>query len=129
MNTNEKLITSKRRANEMLAKFLELKNNRYSFNLSVDKAIEMGLSEDAYKGALSELEQTNKIIEESEKDPNCDLTLTNPQEVKSLAPSGTLKTNGQEEASDGFWAPSEISFIRFRCRTNAAPTPVYTCKT
>jgi hypothetical protein len=35
----------------------------------------------------------------------------------------------EEVRSNLIWAPSGTGRIRFSCRTNAALTPVYTCKT
>lgn len=128
-------------ANKVLVGYLELNNERYVLNISAEDAENLGVSLDLYEKVQEELQTTNALIQTLKNDPNTTLELTNPKSVQEtrsnwdsptlyVAPSGTLSTNGQEEAISGFiWAPAGVRGIEFLCRANAALTPVYNCKT
>lgn len=128
-------------ANMALVNYLELVGDKYVLNISQSEAEEIGVPETLYNGAQSEIAKTNEVIKELLNDPNTELELTDPQDIPETrsaldrptlysAPSGTLRTNGQEEAmSNLIWAPIGTKGIEFLCRANAAITPMYTCKT
>jgi hypothetical protein len=116
--------------NLILANYLELKDDQYSLNISTEIVEKIGIPIQLLNAAKAEITKTNEFILKAKAEPNHELVLTDPKALFATAPTGQLTTNGQEEAQSGFvWAPYNIRGIRFTCRTNAALTPVYTCKT
>lgn len=138
---NVALCTTRAEANMVLSKYLELNNEQYTLSISAEEAEKLGVPFGLYEDAQRELSTTNALIQKLKNDPNTILELTDPKvapksrsnwDTPSLysAPTGTLRTNGQEEVMSGFvWAPSGTKGIEFLCRANAALTPLYNCKT
>lgn len=132
---------TKAQANLVLVKYLELVDEAYVLNISAEEAEQLGVPFVLYENALSEIATTNEFIKKVKKDSATEIELTDPQKalksryidnfpIPYADPSGTLTTNGQEEATSGFiWAPSGTKGIQFLCRANAAITPIYNCKT
>ena len=120
----------KRDYNLILAYYLELKDSKYSLNISDEIVAKSGIPAIVLEEAKEELAKTNELIAQVKSDPKNVLTLVDPKAIILANPTGTLTTTGQEEAlSDFVWAPAGVMQIRFTCRTNAALTPVYTCRT
>lgn len=121
------------KVNEIIVNFVELNDDLYSLNIAPEKAIELGISEEDLERIKADLKTTNDIITEAKKDPNGELSLFDPKNSLALAgpsgPIGTLSSNSQEQVGTTFFAPSNTSFVRFNCRTAAAPLTVYQCQT
>ncbi len=119
--------------NSILAHYLELKDGKYLLNISDEIVSKIAIPAVLLESAKEEVAKTNELIAKIKSDPKHVLSLTDPKDPKVTllsAPTGTLTTNGTEEAQSGFvWASYNTAKIRFRCRSNAALTPVYTCKT
>lgn len=137
------LCKTRAEANSVLVNYLELVGDKYVLNISEKDAEAIGVPTDLYTGTLNEIKGTNELISKLKEDPKMELQLTDPQVAlktrsvweqstpyAALAPSGTLTTNGQEEADSGLvWAPYGTKGIEFLCRANAAITPAYACRT
>ncbi|MGO1242771.1 MAG: hypothetical protein ACTMH4_01715 [Sphingobacterium sp.] len=120
--------------NTAIFPFLRLKDDSYLLDLSIDKALEMGIEREDYEDVLRSIEATNDYIKKAKSEPNHEITLMDPEnldESKLLQtmPSGTLTSNGQEQVGTGFFAPYGAMKVRFSCKANAAPVPIYTCRT
>lgn len=136
------------------SEYIELRNNRYVWNLNRNDAIQIGLSREQIEQIRSDIESANQqiIIWEEQNTPHF---LTDPQnkivffmntsestditsnleiirlktgDESNNMPSGTIFTNGQKWGSDGGWVPIGAKKANYSCRSNAALTPVYNVK-
>lgn len=113
----------------ILVHYLTLENNQYVLNASEETLSKIGVPCEVLSQINEELAKTNEIIITKKADPNCELLLTDPKDLRA-APNGTLTTSGQGEVISPFiGAPYGIRGIRFHCRGNAAITPIFTCMT
>lgn len=72
-------IKDKRAASVILLKYVEIKNDLYTLNISMKDAKQLGVDEDLYMGALKDLEASNKAIVEARKRGDT-LELPDPKE-------------------------------------------------
>ena len=135
-----------RAANLKLSEFVSLKDSVYSLTISQKEAEAMGISEEMYKNALNEMKVANETIAKCNKEGK-PITLTDVKSstqeskkksnfVSKLTSSralgnqyGHIETYGNTEGYDAFMPREQISKVLFNCQSNAAITPVYTCKT
>lgn len=135
-----------RAANLKLSEFVSLKDSVYSLTISQKEAEAMGISEEMYKNALNEMKVANETIAKCNKEGK-PITLTDVKSstqeskkksnfVSRLTSSralgnqyGHIETYGNTEGYDAFMPREQISNVLFYCQSNAAITPVYTCKT
>lgn len=135
-----------RAANIKLSEFVSLKDSVYSLTISQKEAEAMGISEEMYKNALNEMKVANEAIAKCNKEGK-PITLTDvkPSIQESKKKSnivskltsgrasgnqyGHIETYGNTEGYDAFMPREQISNVLFYCQSNAAITPVYTCKT
>ena len=135
-----------RAANIKLSEFVSLKDSVYSLTISQKEAEAMGISEEMYKNALNEMKVANEAIAKCNKEGK-PITLTDvkPSIQESKKKSnivskltsgrasgnqyGHIETYGNTEGYDAFMPREENSNVLFYCQSNAAITPVYTCKT
>lgn len=134
-----------RAANLKLSEFVSLKDSVYSLTISQKEAEAMGISEEMYKNALNEMKVANEAIAKCNKEGK-PITLTDvkpsiQESKKSNIVSkltsgrasgnqyGHIETYGNTEGYDAFMPREENSNVLFYCQSNAAITPVYTCKT
>lgn len=135
-----------RAANLKLSEFVSLKDSVYSLTISQKEAEAMGISEEMYKNALNEMKVANEAIAKCNKEGK-PITLTDVkssiQESKKKSnivskltsgrasgnQYGHIETYGNTEGYDAFMPREQISNVLFYCQSNAAITPVYTCKT
>lgn len=135
-----------RAANLKLSEFVSLKDSVYSLTISQKEAEAMGISEEMYKNALNEMKVANEAIAKCNKEGK-PITLTDvkPSIQESKKKSnivskltsgrasgnqyGHIETYGNTEGYDAFMPREQISNVLFYCQSNAAITPVYTCKT
>lgn len=135
-----------RAANIKLSEFVSLKDSVYSLTISQKEAEAMGISEKMYKNALNEMKVANEAIAKCNKEGK-PITLTDvkPSIQESKKKSnivskltsgrasgnqyGHIETYGNTEGYDAFMPREQISNVLFYCQSNAAITPVYTCKT
>lgn len=135
-----------RAANLKLSEFVSLKDSVYSLTISQKEAEAMGISEEMYKNALNEMKVANETIAKCNKEGK-PITLTDvkPSIQESKKKSnivskltsgrasgnqyGHIETYGNTEGYDAFMPREQISNVLFYCQSNAAITPVYTCKT
>lgn len=135
-----------RAANIKLSEFVSLKDSVYSLTISQKEAEAMGISEEMYKNALNEMKVANEAIAKCNKEGK-PITLTDVKPsiqeskkksniVSKLTSSrasgnqyGHIETYGNTEGYDAFMPREQISNVLFYCQSNAAITPVYTCKT
>ena len=135
-----------RAANIKLSEFVSLKDSVYSLTISQKEAEAMGISEEMYKNALNEMKVANEAIAKYNKEGK-PITLTDvkPSIQESKKKSnivskltsgrasgnqyGHIETYGNTEGYDAFMPREENSNVLFYCQSNAAITPVYTCKT
>lgn len=113
---------------------LNLKNDSYSLDLTLEKALEMGISKKDFDYVTEEIRKTNERIKVIKSEENHELVLIDPQSVseevlKQTMPSGQLSSNGQEQVGDAFFAPYAATNVNFQCKGGGALTPVYTCRT
>ena len=135
-----------RAANLKLSEFVSLKDSVYSLTISQKEAEAMGISEEMYKNALNEMKVANETIakcnregkpitltdvkpsiQESKKKSNFVSKLTSGRSLGNQ--SGHIETYGNTEGYDAFMPREQNSNVLFYCQSNAAITPVYTCKT
>lgn len=135
-----------RAANLKLSEFVSLKDSVYSLTISQKEAEAMGISEEMYKNALNEMKVANEAIAKCNKEGK-PITLTDvkPSIQESKKKSnivskltsgrasgnqyGHIETYGNTEGYEAFMPREENSNVLFYCQSNAAITPVYTCKT
>lgn len=135
-----------RAANLKLSEFVSLKDSVYSLTISQKEAEAMGISEEMYKNALNEMKVANETIAKCNREGK-PITLTDVKSstqeskkksnfVSKLTSSrglgdqyGHIETYGNTEGYDAFMPSEQISNVLFYCQSNAAITPVYTCKT
>ena len=135
-----------RAANIKLSEFVSLKDSVYSLTISQKEAEAMGISEEMNKNALNEMKVANEAIAKCNKEGK-PITLTDvkPSIQESKKKSnivskltsgrasgnqyGHIETYGNTEGYDAFMPREENSNVLFYCQSNAAITPVYTCKT
>lgn len=135
-----------RAANIKLSEFVSLKDSIYSLTISQKEAEAMGISEEMYNNALNEMKVANEAIAKCNKEGK-PITLTDVKSSKQenkkksnfvsrLTSSralgnqyGHIETYGNTEGYDAFMPSEQISNVLFYCQSNAAITPVYTCKT
>jgi hypothetical protein len=111
---------------------LNLKNDSYSLDLTLEKALEMGISKKDFIYVTEEIRKTNERIQVIKGEENHELVLTDPKSIEALQqtmPSGQLSSNGQEQVGDSFFAPYAATNVNFQCKGGGAPTPFYTCRT
>ncbi|WP_164110501.1 MULTISPECIES: hypothetical protein [Sphingobacterium] len=122
-----------REVSEKIYHLLRLENNRYSIDLTKEQAKGLGIPLNQYQFIINELKTTNELIAIAEKEPNNEIELFDPKtltaEMFQTLPSGVITTSDQSEGTNGFFAPHAMGKVRFRCRTNAALTPIYVCRT
>jgi hypothetical protein len=85
------------------AKYLTLDNDQYVLNLSGNEAAKLGITEDSYIKMLDNIAETNAFIENAKKDPNMQISLTNPQEIK---PNNIRLKSGSETSGKATMTPS-----------------------
>lgn len=113
---------------------LNLKNDSYSLDLTLEEALEMGISKKDFDYVTDELRKTNEQIQVIKNEENHELVLTDPKNLseevlKQTMPSGQLSSNGQEQVGDSFFAPYAATNVNFQCKGGGAPAPVYICRT
>lgn len=132
-------MLSEREANRIIFENIRITpDSLLMLYLTRQEAAEMGISSEIYAKAIENIDDTNEHIigfRNQYPDKYVGLETFEHSErsvvysANALLPSGTLVTSGQEEASAGFQAPHEQVGVNFLCRSNVAPTCVYTCKT
>lgn len=147
INSMPKNIKDKRAAAVILSNYVSIKDSLYSLDISKEEAQKIGVDADLYTSILEDLQNSNKAIKEARLQGK-DIPLPNiKEEYKEYRQSfqvqpaltrsgnngrdqyGSISTNGTEEGVDYFMPTIDKTSVKFTCRTNAAITPVYTCKT
>lgn len=147
VNRMPKKIKDKRAAAVILSNYVSIKDSLYSLDISKDDAKKIGIDEDLYMAILQDLISSNKAIinarkngekiilpdikKEFEKYKKSNKTsqLENFPTTRATKQSGSISTTGTEEGKASFQPTYDKTAVTFTCRTNAAITPVYTCKT
>lgn len=147
VNSIPKNIKDKRAAAVILSNYVSIKDNLYSLDISKEDAQKIGVDADLYTSILEDLKNSNKAIKEARQQGENIFLPNIKEEYKKYRQSnkvpqaltrsgnkgrnqyGSISTNGTEEGTDAFIPKIDKSAVRFNCRTNAAITPIYTCKT
>ena len=139
-------VKEKRRIGMLLLPYLQLDSvlNKYVLNITKEKALDLGITEEEYEARIKEVEATNEKIE-SLMQKGDTIRLINPmkvlQEQNNLKDKresilyevgqqqhGNIKTNDGSFGTDCFYPEVGKNSVVFYCITNAALCPVYTCK-
>lgn len=138
-------IKQKRAASILLSDYIKLEGNQYELAIYEHDVQKLGLAPHLYETIRDEIVYTTGAIQESLKNGDtielCDIqaiskayknrTLNLLEDTSAFSkvayPSGNIATVGQEDGTDGFRTEREHTKVLFRCRTAAAPTPVYRC--
>ena len=138
-------VKQKRYASIRLSEYIVLDGNQYKLDITEQQAQELGIDKFHYELIKNEISSTNKVIAETLEGGDsielCDVQAL-AKEYKSggviisdesnnqtrvAYPSGNISTVGQEDGTASFQTEREHTKVLFRCRTAAAPTPVYRC--
>lgn len=141
-------IKGKRAAAVILSKYISLNDSIYSLDISVEEAKKLGVTENFYYEIVNDLEKSNEAIKEATKNGEKLILPDVKKEAEDYSNGklsinstvtrsgnngknqyGSIVTNGNEEGTDAFIPTIDKTYVLFTCRTNAAPIPVYTCKT
>jgi hypothetical protein len=147
VNSTPKNIKDKRAAAVILSNYVSIKDSLYSLDISKEDAQKIGVDADLYTSILEDLKNSNKTIKDARQQGE-HISLPNiKEEYKKYKQSnkvqqtttrsgnkgrnqyGSISTNGTEEGTDAFIPTIDKSAVKFTCRTGAAITPIYTCKT
>lgn len=138
-------VKQKRTAAIILSDYVMLEGTQYKLDISEQDAQELGVTPYLYEIIKNEILSTNAAIQEilengdsielcdiqaiSKAYKNGELNLSdNPDKYSSVAyPSGNITTSGQEDGTASFKTEYEHTQVLFRCRTNAALSPIYVC--
>ncbi|MDR1203395.1 MAG: hypothetical protein LBL58_17440 [Tannerellaceae bacterium] len=88
-NNVEPKYTTRLDANLILVNYLELIEDKYVLNISLQEAKEIGISTEMYINTQNEIQETNEIIKRT-KSANQEIQLTDPQEALKLLKSGDI---------------------------------------
>lgn len=132
-------IESRQVANRILGDYLELQeDDRYVLNISREDAVSLGVADEFYELALSEVAETNRVVQEAKKKPNCDLVLFDPQikikeSVTRANEGGTgsktvLIANGQSRTYGKIETSGTVKEVEFYCLLYAAIASPMTCR-
>lgn len=145
LNVLSEDIKQKRAASILLSDYIKLEGNQYKFMISEQEAEKLGVTPHLYETIRDEIVYTNGAIQKSLENGDsielCDIqaiskaykngTLNLSEDTGAYSrvayPSGNIATVGQEDGTDGFRTEREHTKVLFRCRTAAAPTPMYRC--
>ncbi|MDE6696141.1 MAG: hypothetical protein K2K25_04620 [Muribaculaceae bacterium] len=138
-------IKEKRAASIILSDYIKLEGNQYKLAISEQEAQKLGVAPNLYEVIKAEIALTNQTILEylemgetielcdiqsvskAYKNGKLELSDNTSAYSKVAYPSGTIITTGQEDGTSGFTTEREHTKVLFRCRTAAAPTPIYRC--
>jgi len=137
--------TLKRKAGLILSNYVSLDDFKYSLDISKQDAETLGVSSELYDEILKDLNTANAAIAEA-RSHGVEIQMTDIKaEAQKFANGknrikmrsgnkgkdqyGSISTNGTEFGIDYFLPEISKTHVLFRCRTAAAITPVYTCKT
>lgn len=138
-------VKQKRAASIILSDYIVLENNQYKLEISEKDAQKLGIKPYLYESIKNDILSTNEAIQEimDNGDPIelCDVQAISKAYKKGelnqsdsadkysrvAYPSGNITTSGQEDGTASFKTEYEHTKVLFRCRTNAAPTPIYRC--
>lgn len=142
-NENAKRVSIPSPIESFIDKFIVMEDSRYVITANLDDALSLGLTEAEFIEISKEIEKGNQMIAEIvDYYSQCedvtsiaviDLNKTpKHQGVKAdtradaavVMPSGNLYTMGQEQASNVFWAPTEMTQVSFDGFSYTAPLAV-----
>ena len=131
-NENAKRVSIPSPIESFIDKFIVMEDSRYVITASLDDALSLGLTEAQFMEISQEIEKGNQMIAEivdyySQCEDVTSITIIDlnkaptHKEVKAetradtpvVMPSGNLYTIGQEQASNVFWAPTEMTKVSF----------------
>lgn len=147
--------TTKEEVNRKLFPFLRLKNETYLLDLTFEKAFELGIGKEDYDNFIKEIEATNDYIQKAKTESSYEIELLDPEKIdierftsevppsfelsdtdkidgetlQQSVPSGTISSSGQNRVGTSFFAPVGTREVQFIVRGNAAPVPVFICRT
>ena len=145
LNVLSEDIKQKRAASILLSDYIKLEGNQYKLMISEQEAQKLGVTPHLYETIRDEIVYTNGAIQKSLGNGDsielCDIqaiskaykngTLNLSEDTGAYSrvtyPSGNIATVGQEDGTDGFRTEREHTKVLFRCRTAAAPAPMYRC--
>lgn len=105
--------------NLIVAYYLELKDGKFSLNISDEIVAKSGITAIVLEDAKEELAKTKELIAQMKSDPKNVITLVDPKVVIKAAPTGTLTTNGTLSSNTIIDVPLYVSndYIRVAFRT------------
>lgn len=143
LSPSEVALQEMKQTNEKVVPFIELDREHYHYivNLTSEKALELGISQKEYDRVIKEILEVNHAID-SLRAEGIDVDMYDPatdddQEKDNPSmmsraftdPVGWLTAYSYDEVqSQLLFYPTGMRGIEFRCRSNVALSPLFSCK-